>query len=491
MTVQPFTQIVQTIVRMPTSPEFERLAFYGRRVRRLDILAEELNLLGEELVGNLVLSNRENMLLPDLRHLWYRGIADASLSHLHAFIQPQLRGISLCVNISAHTQMLMDVLDNLWDRCPELQELTLDQYLVDPPASPGDDEHADQPPCALFIERWCTYALSLKDLTEFSISGHAVSFAVLEYLASSPRLKRFSAFENRLDSLADLASTGMALFPVLRSISAGFGDPERLSSVLGNITSTSIDFFYIIALDCAPCRAITLFGILQTIAASWTTLSTLSLWFLKRLERRLVTHVEDDYIVTLNTLRPVLQLRLLTHVTITAGAVAVDDEMLVAMADSWPGLQALELSCEHQPVRQILEGASAVTLQGIEALVARCPDLARLKIMLDTASARTWVSNGNLKHIELNHLASSAPEISFQHSKVMSADVGTLAAALARIFPAPWRLTVDFMMGYGHMLDEEVQQDGLEEHTFFAELMNREQHWNQVAARMKELQRTG
>jgi hypothetical protein len=478
---------------MPTSPEFERLVFYGRRVRRLDILAETLHSLGEELVGSLVSGNRENMLLPDLRRIRYWGIDAASSSHLHTFFQPQLRGISLYVNISAYTQMLMDVLDHLWDRCPELQELELDEHaMIRPdPSRPRDDERTGQPPCALFIERWCTYALSLKDLTEFSISGHSVSLAVLEYLASSPRLKRFSAFETRLDSLADLASTGKALFPALRSMSASFGDSERLSSVLGNITSTSISFFYVISLDCAPCRAITLFGILQTIAASWTTLSTLNLCFdSQRLERHLITHAEEDYIVTLDTLHPLLQLRSLEHVAIIAGAVAADDEMLVAMADSWPWLQALELSCEHQPVRQILEGASAVTLKGIEALVARCPDLARLVIMLDTSSARTWVSNGSLKHTKLDDLVSSAPEISFQHSKIVSADVETLAAALVQMFPAPWRLAVD-MHVVSYMLEEELQQDGLEEHIFFNELTKREQIWNQVAARMKELQRTG
>jgi hypothetical protein len=202
----------------------------------------------------------------------------------------------------------------------------------------------------------------------------------------------------------------------------------------------------IVAMDCAPCRASALLGILQTIAASWATLSSLNLTFYRRLERPLVVNAEEDYTVTLNTLRPLFQLRSLEYFTITAGTVAADNEMLVTMGDSWPELCMLNLSCRHQQVRNIYEGASAVTLGGIEALMAKCPDLGSLNIMLDTSSARTWIPNSSLVHTERRGLSwARMTEVDFQHSRLLSTDIETLATALVQIFPAPWSVNVDFL----------------------------------------------
>jgi hypothetical protein len=161
--------------------------------------------------------------------------------------------------------------------------------------------------------------------------------------------------------------------------------------------------------------------------------------------------------------------------------------MLAVMAYSWPELCVLELSCMHQPVRQIFEGTLPVTLRGIEVLTARCPELTRLHVPLDTTSVRTWIPNRSQKPTELERFRYCTPEIGFQHSKIRSADVKTLAAALVRIFPTPWGLAMNFELGYG--LVREAQQDGLEEPVFHAEMDDRKRNWDQVAARMGELQR--
>jgi hypothetical protein len=298
------SRIVQTILQMPTNSELERPAYYGRRIRGLYVSVQHLDFLGKELVGRLVLSNKEDALLPDLRRIDWSADA-GSFSHLHTFIQPRLTHISVVVSKGIHTHTLMDLLDSLRARCPDMQQLELKLMEARMYGLTTDDKNSDTPSFALFMELWCTHAFSLRQLTALSFRGFSVSLAVLEHLAVLPRLDRIEV-DNCLDSLADLASSRKSLFPVIRSIIASCGDSEGLAFVLANVESTSISSIFIYAMDCAPCRESTLHRILQTIAASRETLSCVDLAFYRRLERPLVGNTEDEYIVTLNTLRPLL-----------------------------------------------------------------------------------------------------------------------------------------------------------------------------------------
>jgi hypothetical protein len=462
-----------------------RFSYYADRVDRIVISKGDLAEVGEAVLSGLLVSSSHGRLLPNLRRLVNWEGEAAYLPYTRLFLYPGLTTFSLEVPREASAQRVRMIVQDLSSRCKTLEELDIHEYF---------DLHAPDRSCySETLPLWCDYALSLSSLTRLSVGNAAIPLAVLERLALMPRLRKLFLMETALDSLFTLAAQSGALFPAIRTIYASCDRPQLLVPVLANISSPTFETL-VVRSDTPPCSAAVLQSIVQTLASRpmANQLSQLAVRFEKRLPRPLDPDTEASYTITLDTLQPLLSLGALESLELSVGPVAADDDMLSAMAASWPNLRELTLGCQHRSVRDILAGDGAVTIAGVARLVSRCSDLVLLNVMLDVSSAHAWTFNSQpaLRACVLPY--EREPSICFQHSRLKTEDVEPLARALASIFPAPWQMgrSPAYMDIIPDVQEDEARRFGQSASHYHDEKKARTKLWNGVCKRMAVVQRS-
>jgi hypothetical protein len=465
-----------------------RFSYYGDRVNKMVISQGDLAEVGEAVLSGLLVSSSHGRLLPNLRRLVHRESEAAYLPYTRLFLHPGLTTFSIEVPLGASAQRVRMIVQDLASRCKTLEELDIQESYDSRRAG----VHAPDVSCySETLPLWCDYALSLSSLSSLTVGSARIPPAVLERLALMPRLRHLSVSRTALDSLSTLAAQSGVLFPAICTIYAGCDRPQLLVPVLANISSSTLKALCVHSFT-PPCSAAVFQRIVQTLASRPTAnqLSQLMVRFEGRLPRPLDPDTEASYIITLDTLQPLLSLGALESLDLSVGPVDADDDMLSAMAASWPNLCELTLDCQHRSISDILAGDGAVTIAGVAQLVSKCSDLVLLIIMLDVTSAHAWKFNSQPAFRACVSTYFGGPSVCFQHSRVRTEDEEPLARALASIFPAPWQ--VGCSLAYVDIIPDieadEARRCGLSLSHYLDETMARTKLWDDVRKRMAAVQ---
>lgn len=393
--------------RLPIPPDWERFHFYAHRIRRFGFSPRNNNFpcsqpLDETVLQTLSRHKPAITLLPNVRYLAWKD--DDIFSYLHLFLSPSVTHFTWNVSPVAHNEDNIAVLfDTLKNICPAMEHLHLSLE--------------SRPLSAKVHAALSNLVSSLHGLRSLECASLSLTNAALDHLAHLPTLREVSM---DLDANYDMETlSSKHTFSQILSIDAGLADLAQLNTLINVTASSQMDTISARLRSSPPAPLL------------WETFESLhhhpsrnsiEKIFIEQTEERPPNH--EDYFITANTLRPLLAFSQLTVVTINLNCpFDFDNSLLADMAGAWPQLVQLELITyyERENVR--------ISLGGLISLIAGCPKLRSLGVVLDARITGFW----NGKRPGLGYTNSAMRSLTFGYSPI--GNPTRVASFLSDVFP--------------------------------------------------------
>lgn len=386
--------------RSPLPADWKRFELYARRVRRLHYEPTSSPWPSSSIFAELASTRLSMHILPNLHTLYW---LPASYTHdpdilLHAklFLHPRLTRLAAYLPIRASDSFLINPPDDFFSevlaRAPNLTKIDL---RMDVPA-----RYISSPICDLLRQ--------LPDLEKVVLPEYHITSAVLGVLQTLPKL-RVIQFEygpaqgcgDPADILALSPNLGAGAFPALAdlSLSTPFYSLTALLPSLGGLThlyvdaptlQTSLDvssFLSVLPNGCPCLVALYLELLWIRPGEDGDDDDDAPLW----------ADREKEDMLTLDTLRPLLELPL-CELTLTHDRPFIISPMEVRqLARAWPQIEVLVLACEPLTLELgeefgVGERGGALPLSVLVTFARLCPALRTLGLFLDASTIEADVA---------------------------------------------------------------------------------------------------
>ena len=293
----------------------------------------------------------------------FRNLQALSLHRAHipprALVAPSLKLVRIDTRKPlepTQEEKLADVVHYIRSTCPRLQDLTF--------ALEGCTPH--------FRDILTTTLLTMTSLTSFSSEGMSIPLDALLMLSQLPAL---SILKTDVTYPPGTGHFSTQAFPMLSNLQLTTAAPHVAGDIVCAVSSPTLKSLNLTIKANIPRLTIT--QLFCTLSTQHSHLDTIKLG-LSRLHRKTgeVIHPSD--------LQPLLSIRGIKHMNMSACPVAVDDQLMRAISNSWRQLERLEISASSD--MRPLPGL--VSLVGLAYLSYGCPNLKMVGLPVDTDVTR-------------------------------------------------------------------------------------------------------
>lgn len=296
-------------------------------------------------------------LLPKLRALSYTS-APGCIVPTRGFISPSLTKVMVVMNeplTSQREQELVDIVQDIRSSCHHLRDLTIS-------LEPCPDRLKD------IIE---PTLLNMTVLTSFSSGRMPISLASLLVLSRITTLRTLKT--EATYGVTDTGQFPANAFPTLRTFVLATAATHVVSDLLHAVTSASLDNLDIAIKVMMPRDTVR--DIFATLSERYPHLHNLRFAFTDVLN----WHTQD--VIPVSHVEPLLNLHELIEVDMAVCPVAVDDQLLRAISNSWRQLERLEMGVSYGMPQE----AASVSLLGLAYLSHGCKELVMVGLPLDVS----------------------------------------------------------------------------------------------------------
>jgi hypothetical protein len=392
--------------------------FYSTRVKVLEASYEHKDSI-RKIYHVLSLYMPEIALFPNLRSLVWGTVEEPLFSYIQLFLSPGLTELTFFWHRNVATRSYLDLLDCVTRRCSGLTSLTAEKHRA-----------SGETPSDLF-ER--DFILSSSDSPKASRKDVHFPPDAVVHILRLPNLRHFLVPDVDLDavlSTSHVVTEGPKLFRQLESIRASVEDAASFAVIMESIHSRclrTIDIKSIVF--CQP-------HIWYRISAGLAHQAHLTSLHLSFHDHRLPSSTgleETQSCIRFEALEPLLALTNIEEFRLADPFLDPDDRLLERIAECWPRLHTLHLNNRYMPLALFLNKPPAVTITGLAALFAGCPELTNLIICLDAGSV-SRLSTTQLEALPRSLTNVKNLECSFLISPIQPVDVEPLAEALSHVY---------------------------------------------------------
>jgi hypothetical protein len=414
------------LIKTPAGGDWTRFLYYADKVRELELRAGGQT--HEEVFGPLGAIRPRFVLFPHLQRLSWYALDDKTLPYLGLFLAPSVHTFQFDPRPGPMPFLAGAVLAAA-NVLTSLRFLRVGGHMPLPLVwDPATSAEA-------FVNALGMLARASETLESLICKTYDVGPDTLLHLARLENLSELHA-GTVLDPLATAPRGEVPLFPALTRLHIFVEAADLLPDALTAISSSQLEWLDIDHLE-STFYAHTFAPVMRALVnhPSALTLRTLRLC-LGKIGRipEVPADRQHERALTLEHVRELFALRNLVDVTLDAPYLRVDDDMLLALPDHWPRLEALTLGGRMQPALRVLDAAPAVSLRTLAKLFTRCRRLLEANVLIDVELS---LSAEGLAPVDwgLRTLDDTAVVLGFHYSTIQPWQVYPLAAALHALFP--------------------------------------------------------